>query len=829
MAPRFDGERLTLDLSVNDLLDGASQRHLGFANRGGYERLWLGQAIHSRYQEEKLEEDGSYRREVALSLTFGHRGWEVTIHGRADGVRRDPDGVQVVEEIKSVRRGSELLPVVRENYERQARLYAWLLHRLEGVKEGAEVRAELVLIEIGGDADDRHPVDTDFPRLEAAVKQRLNGLIHVYEAQRMATLARREAAERMVFPYAEPRPGQAEISAGVETALEHGEHLLLQATTGIGKTVAALYPALRYCLTHDKRLFFLTSKTTQQEMAETVLRLLNEESAFQSLTVRAKAKMCANDQIICHEEYCPYARDYYQKLHSTQVVPRLLEEGGHLDPNEVFEAARGCEVCPFEITLELSQRAQVVVCDYNYAFDPYVSLTDFAADAELGDTVLVVDEVHNLVDRGRGYYSPTLAADDARRAGEMTGRGGAPVHHRIEALCLRLADLIDAWVEDALGPPDLGQGPQPGAVEAGLPEDELFMLRRQLDTAFVDFLEFNRENKSFRAEDPFVGLYFDFLKFLNGLAVSDHAFSHCCQRVAVRRSSETGAQLKILCKDPSRFLGAVIGRTHATIGLSATLSPAEFYRDLLGFDRERTAAVTVPNPFPREHRRVVIDASVATTWKQRPMYAARIAERLAELAAAVPGNCLALFPSYSFLAQVVAHLPTLEKKVLVQERSSTDREREEILEHLRGSLFGEVLLLAVAGGVFAEGVDYPGDSLKAVAVVGPCLPGLSLDRKLLQGFYQERFERGFEYAFVVPGMTRVVQAAGRLIRSQEDTGVIALLDRRFLELPYREHLPEDWLPEAGAGALAGNPAEVAEEFFGRRGERRQNAFGPSPV
>jgi DNA excision repair protein ERCC-2 len=359
---------------------------------------------------------------------------------------------------------------------------------------------------------------------------------------------------------------------------------------------------------------------------------------------------------------------------------------------------------------------------------------------------------------------------------------------------------------------------RPGAVEAALPEDELWMLRRQLDAAFVDYLEHNRETKTFRAEDPFVGLYFDYLKFLNGLAVSDHAFSHVAEREPAR-PGDGGALLKIVCKDPSRFLGAVIGRTHATIGLSATLSPPEFYRDLLGFDRGRTAAVSVPSPFPPEHRRIVIDATVATTWRHRSAYAARIAERLAAFAAAVPGNCLALFPSYRFLADVAAHLPTVDKRVLVQERASGDKEREEILAHLRGSLFGDVLLLAVAGGVFAEGVDYPGNALKAVAVIGPCLPGVSLEQKLLQGFYDERFERGFEYAFVVPGMTRVVQAAGRLIRSADDTGVIALLDRRFLELPYRDHLPADWLPEEGAGALAGDPAEVAEAFFGlvRRG------------
>ena len=465
VAPRFDGERLTLDLSVNDLLEGPGQRHLGFANRGGYERLWLGQAIHSRYQEEALAADGSYRREVQLAVTFGHRGWEVTVHGRADGVRRGEDGVLVVEEIKSVRRGSSLAPAVRESYERQALVYAWLLARLEG----EPVRAELVLIEIGGEGDaERSPVEVSLPAFEAAIKQRINGLIRGFEAQRMAAMARREAAERLVFPYDAERPGQAEIVAAVATACEHREHLLLEAPTGIGKTVAALFPALRHCLAHGKRLYVLTAKTLQQEMAEQVLALLNEERAFRSLTLRAKAKMCANDQIICHEEYCPFAKDYYGKLATSRLLDRLLDDHPHLFPEIVYETARDCEVCPFEVSLELGGRVQVVVCDYNYAFDPYVSLPDFAADADLGDTVLVVDEIHNLVDRGRGYYSPELSADAARRAGEIVGREGAAIHRRIASLTARVADLVEGWVVDALGELP-GEERRPASLEAVLP------------------------------------------------------------------------------------------------------------------------------------------------------------------------------------------------------------------------------------------------------------------------------------------------------------------------------------------------------------------------
>jgi DNA excision repair protein ERCC-2 len=799
MAPRFDPESLTLDLSVADLLEGPMLRSLGFSSRGGYERMWLGQAIHGRYQEQALEEDPSYRREVCISYTFEHRGWKVTVQGRADGLRREPDGTLIVEEIKSVRRGGKLPPAVRESYQRQALLYAWMLAQ----SEPGPVRAELVLISIGSDETERDTLEPDFRFLEAAIRRRVNSLLYAWEAERRRAEDRHAAAERLVFPYGDQRPGQELILAAVETAVANGEHLLLQAATGIGKTVAALFPALRYALAHDKRLFVLTAKTTQQEMATAVLSLLNQERAFRSLRLKAKAKMCANDQILCHEEYCRFAKDYGLKLATTGVLGRIYEDHAAIEPEDVFRLAKEAEVCPFEVSLELSGRVQVTVCDYNYVFDPYVSLSDFAAAEDLSDVVLVIDEVHNLVDRGRGYYSPELSSQQARRAAEIVGRWGEPIHTRIETLCLELAALIDGTVADALE-----EGP-PGdrAVEWPMPEDRLWRLRPELDAAFIDYLEHQRETRSFRPDDPFVNLYFDVLRFLNGLAVSDAAFSHYVEY----RNGD--GRLKILCKDPSRFLGAVLHRTHATVGLSATLSPPEFYTGLLGFEAGRTAFVEIPNPFPAGNRRIVIDSTVATSYRVRPANYDRIAERLATFADSVPGNCLALFPSYAFLAEVTGRMRLRAKRVLVQRQADSDKERELLLQALRSAVFGDVLLVAVAGGVFAEGVDYPGEVLKAVAVVGPCLPAVTLEQQLLKDYYQERFERGFEYSFVVPGMTRVVQAAGRLIRSAQDTGVIALFDQRFLHTPYRHYLPGDWLPEEGAGALVGNPAQVAEEFF----------------
>jgi DNA excision repair protein ERCC-2 len=595
----------------------------------------------------------------------------------------------------------------------------------------------------------------------------------------------------------------------VARALDAGEHLLIEAPTGLGKTAASLFPVLRFALARDKRVFVLTAKTLQQHMAVQVLELLDRDGDFHALQLRAKARMCANGEVLCHEEYCSYAKDYALKLHQSGLVRRMLDEHRVLLPDAVYDAARSETVCPFEVSLELGHAVQVVVGDYNYAFDPYVALSDFAIDQDLSDTILVIDEIHNLVDRGRGYLSPVLVDSAAHAVAEwavsVAGREGSDraLASRLEELAVALAGVVSEHAQEVLA--DSADG---AAAETLPPEDELWQLRPAFDRAFVDYLEHRRETRSFRSEDPFVGLYFDFLRYLNTLEVaSGPAFSHVVRRDGGQHS------LAILCKDPSAFLGRTLNRCHAAIGLSATLSPPEFYRDLLGFDPARTSDISLTNPFPKEHRRIVVDAAVTTTYRRRAENYAPIAERLRELAETVPGNCLALFPSYRFLAEVAERLTTSSKRVLVQRRADSEGERQEILATLRSSLFSDILLLAVAGGVFAEGVDYPGDMLQAVAVVGPCLPAVTLEQKLLEAYYEERFARGFEYAFVVPGMTRVVQAAGRLIRSAEDRGVIALFDRRFLQEPYRRHLPADWLPEAGANALVGHPASVAASFF----------------
>src|SRR4029079_10300360 len=352
------------------------------------------------------------------------------------------DGALVVEEIKSVRRGGQLPPSTRELYERQAPLYAWVVR----LTESAPVRGAVILIEIGSDGVERLPLQTSWAALEGEVRRRLSALLRAYEAEREAMEERRRTGAALAFPYPLPRPGQERIVAAVETALQNRDHLLLEAPTGIGKTVAALFPALQYALMHGKRVFVLTAKTLQQDMAMKVLGLLNGDEAFRSLRLRAKAKMCANGEVICHEEYCPYARDYYGKLKTAGTVPRLIAGPPTLEPDEIFHRARADEVCPFEVSLDLAHQVQVVVCDYNYAFDPYVALSEFGAEGDLTDTVLVIDEIHHLVERAPGYYSPSLSAGQPREAAESLRRLGDPALEPLTDVAGGLARLLGPGV-----------------------------------------------------------------------------------------------------------------------------------------------------------------------------------------------------------------------------------------------------------------------------------------------------------------------------------------------------------------------------------------------
>ena len=585
---RIDASASCIELSVADLLEAGSQGSLavGFANRGGYERMWIGQAIHASYQQQQLDADPTYRAEVGVSATAVVRGWELTVRGRVDGLRRDDDGTLWVQEIKSVRRDRPPSEATLSMYRRQAAIYTWMLAVAE-IETATRVDAELVLIETASHTADIEPLNLDPDEVDTWVRQRLQSIVARAQAVQTRRSERAESGRRLEFPHTEVRPGQQGIIDAVSRAIDQNEHLLIEAPTGLGKTVAALYPAVKAALEDDLRVYVLTAKNLQQEMALRVADLLNAESTLGGLQLRAKARMCANDEIVCHEDYCRFARDYFGKLHSSGLVDDL-DDGSIVRPDRIFDAASQLEVCPFEVSLELAHRSPVVVGDYNYAFDPYVSLREFGPEGNLDDSILVIDEIHNLVERARSYWSPGLSSSALRDAASfVAGRGtaGSAIAHLVSAIAVEIENWVDASFEN--------QPRQVEEVEGELPIEALQEIRPDFEDAFLDHLEAMRSSRSLTADDPLREQYYAFQRFLDTLTeFDDQRFS------AVLSRSGQDRRLQILCLDPSRFLDRVLGRARAVVGLSATLSPPEFYRDMLGMNPDRFVFEQVESPFP---------------------------------------------------------------------------------------------------------------------------------------------------------------------------------------------------------------------------------------
>jgi Rad3-related DNA helicase len=509
--------------------------------------------------------------------------------------------------------------------------------------------------------------------------------------------------------------------------------------------------------------------------------------------------MCVRGDLLCHEAICESAAGYAAKRDAGRLVERGFDARGLALPDALFALGVEAKACPYELQLDAAREALVTVCDFNYAIDPGVMLPALRDPARLRETILVIDEIHRLPERASAALSVRIDGAAVRAASEAAALGGSRLHRELREVCESLHVALAGAVADAGALPDGAWLPHEP------PRETLEPLARELRRLACETLLALEGSAPGPAFETLLALDARLERFLEPEPPGSLS-------LVGRERGEP--QLERFCRDPSHALARLLRGCHALIGCSATLSPPEWFAALLGLDPARAVQRRVASADASARRTVVIDASVTTAEKSRARETPRIARRLAALSAAVPGNCLALFPSHAFLDAVRAALPPLARQVRAQARSDGEPERSAHVDALRGA--DDVLLLAVAGGALAEGVDYAGAKLGAVAVIGPCLPAVDAHRALLEEYYAEQFEHGFELAYAVPGMIRVVQSAGRLIRGESDRGVIALFDRRFLREPYASLLPDEWLGGRAPEELVGDPAEVAREFFGAR-------------
>jgi DNA excision repair protein ERCC-2 len=807
VALSVDLAKKTITLSPGTLLGGVTRR-VGFDRGETFERLWIGQAVHRRVLGEHVASVPGYEVEKAIRLVYAVDDFTAILEGRLDG-RFEKDGRVVVDEVKSLHFSEDLAKLPGsprlERFQLQLRWYMQAVSAAEGLP----VHGRLVLADIETGATKVLDVSHEPEKTLEDLVRRTRFLLDAFLEEQALAEAKAAEAATLVFPHARFRPGQREMAAAVARTAAQGEHLLAEAPTGIGKTAAALYPLLVSALETHRRLFVLTAKTTQQDIYMKTLAAVDGES-FRSVRLRAKERMCANDVVLCHENHCQFAKDYGAKMEASGLLERLVESHRHLDPDTVFEEARNEVVCPFEVSLELAEEADVVIGDYNYVFDPVVALAAARDPSALAQSLLLVDEAHNLVDRGRGYYSPELSdaalAALEQRIGVSNAKTAWDAGEAARRLRKLVADAASGLSADEPEPVDL----------VTLDEARLDDLRLDFESLLVRHLADLRAGGERVPNDPVLELYFSFARFHDVSKRAqpadgrpDPAFDVLAAR------GRGGARLAILCKDPSKLLGETLNAAAATVSMSATLSPPEFYRDLLGLDPDRTSVLRLPSPFPRENRSILVAPDVDTTYAARGRGAPRLAALVADVARACPGNVLALFPSYRFLDEVRGHLPAMSgRRVLRPSDRSTELERNSVLSAMKDG-GAPVLVFAVSGGAFAEGVDYPGEMLQAVVVVSPALPMVRFEQERMRRYFEERFERGFEYAYVIPGMTRVIQSAGRLIRSGTDTGVVVLACRRFLQEPYSRYLPADWYLDDPGELACIEIGRATAEFFDR--------------
>ena len=832
---RFHDAERRLDLGVHDLIEaGPPAGHLTLQVAwSARARMRAGQQVHTAWQDERASEDAEFEREVSIKHRMVVRGWEVNISGRIDGMSQE-GGRRVVEEVKST-----ALPVGRMGdptwqdfpaWARQVQLYLWFL----AGKGWTDTVGRLILISLGDGSQRVLHVPPD-PDLSAWMHAQLDYVLRRREV-RMAWLARRAASP---VPFAHPsfRPGQDALSEDLTEALYGNRTVLLSAPTGYGKTAASLHAALIVAAKTGRRVFFATARTTQQRMAEEAVQAMsNRGLPIRGVSIRAKEKACLNDVVLCRPDACPYAEGYHDKVGQGDLVERAWREAqgapGVPAPDEVIALGAAARACPFALNMDLVAEADLVIGDLNYVFDPGVRLS--AIHDDLSDWIVVVDEAHNLPDRAIGYGSPELRLADLEAG--VDALADSPIAHRYRACREALEDLAEQVRAGlALVPDDARDGEAAFSIREGLDVRSMRALAERFEALALEYalLRLDHPVAAPGEPDPWMDAARAVGRLKSALERAGAETVVIWQRGRARGSRGWGrtrraprsddrqvallgaprridtathpdAGLKLLCRDPAKLLGPVFDGLAGAICMSATLQPPDFYQAMFGVDPDRTTRIDHPSPFPPEHRRVVLLPEVSTEYRRRDQDRSETARLVSEAVRAVPGNVAVYFPSFQFLELLQPLLDLGDRPVLVQHRAMPEDARTALLDTMgRGE--GHALL-AVLGGIFAEGIDLPGSSLLAAVVVGPALPMANLERRLMQEWFQERYEEGFRYAWLVPGMSRVVQAAGRVIRTPTDKGAVVLVGRRFLLRDYQALFPDDWSPQRSrdpAGALRG--------------------------
>lgn len=760
-----------------------------------------GQEIHVRVQRKRARADASYQAEVPVSSLFERDGYRFRIDGRMDGIfRHDPPKI---EEIKSSFNIRELARRLADKpldhpYCLQLQTYGyfyWREHRLLPTLTLHLVSSR------SGESEDLE-LRLDLPLYEKWLELRLDELVAAAKQAEKRVARRRKIADRFTFPFANPRPGQIELMHEIEQGMTEGKPMLIQAPTGLGKTVGVLHPVLKEALGRGQKVVYVTPKNSQHSVAEdAVTRFQQTGAAVKSLSITAKSKICFKNEPLCNPEYCEYARDYYAKIYAHGLLD-ILAKKRKLKARTFRDLGAEYQVCPFELQLDSAEAADIVICDYNYVFAPRSALgrmTTVGID-QTGKPSLVIDEAHNLPARAMDYYSPALSSVILEKMRD--GIRKVPARFQREA-----EELLDGCIQ-SVASCRKGESSKPMRID---PPAERFLEQEARLRAFLS--RYLVSDVEIEQGDAILRLSFYWSEFTETLEYVVDPDKE--EFFTTYHPHPTGGMVKITCCDASAMLKDCYDNYEQVVGFSATLKPFDYYAKLSGLDTENVRTAEFQTPFPKELRKLLIIPQISTRYAHRERNYAKIADAIRRITGLRRGNYFVFFPSFEFLERVVVLFQPPEGfTVLRQERGMKASGVEEILDHLRARSV-PTIVFAVQGGSFSEGMDYAGEMVIGAFVIGPPLPNYDLEREQMREYYQRQYGAGFEYAYTIPAMAKAIQAAGRVIRSETDRGLIVLMDNRFTEASYSRSMPVDWFESDVADLVSDSILRDVADFWAR--------------
>jgi DNA excision repair protein ERCC-2 len=710
-----------------------------------------------------------YEAEVTLSYIYLQEDLGLEIKGRADGVIKREFGA-CIDEIKTT---SLDLNLIDEDFSdlhwAQAQCYAFMY----AVQEGLEtMETQLTYFQLDTAKTKKFSKRFSLKELSeffiSLVERYLTWARHLQEWS-----VRRDTSIRMLqFPFGTYRPGQRELAVAVYKTIKESQKLFAQAPTGIGKTMGTLFPAFKAMAEGlTVQIFYLTAKTITRTVAEKAISELQKQGlAIKRLTLTAKSKMCFLPEAACLPEECCFAKGYYDRVRGA-VEDVFGEEAWTRQVIE--EYARKHELCPFEFSLEMANWADVVICDYNYVFDPRVYLRRFFLEG--GEYTFLVDEAHNLVDRAREMFSAELGKESWLTLKQLT-KDADP------KLAKSLTKVNSALVKERKRCTEENEKEE--CVDKEPPTKLIQALRKFVKEA-EQFLKTNDQPLLWR--EQLVEQYFQALSFIRTSESYDERY------VTYLQETRGDFLVKLFCLDPSVRLKEALGRGRAAVLFSATLSPMDYFMNVLGGE-ETSYKLKLASPFPAENLCLLINDRISTKYKQRAQTYEQVAEAIATVALHKEGNYLVYFPSYNYLQEVYLRFREQYQQVSVicQTSGMEEEEREEFLAAFAANPEQTLVGFALMGGIFGEGIDLIGDRLSGAIVVGVGLPQIGLEREIIRSYYETTSGQGYEFAYMYPGLNKVLQAVGRVIRTEEDRGIVLLIDERFSLRPYKQLFPEEW-------------------------------------